>query len=814
MSVKDYGFVQETDPYPVGSGGQLLLNNDKALSDVLKLYTLASVNVKHFGAAGDGTTDDSAAFLAADTEAQSSNKFLAITEGTYLIDDDITIDSNLIILGGLIKVGSGKTLTINGNLIAPITKIFDYTPVNPVGAYATTDGKIKFSKDSPTKTIYPDWWGEDTTSSDWQVPIQAAIESVSYNYLENGSEYFNIGIVKFLPKIYNMRGPIFVGYDFDTYTNTKYAIFDESNSPGKRKQMVILDFNGACLYTASFKYSNSEDLYFIYYAPLSVLRTLKYIKDLYLECGWLCRGILVNGMAYGNCMEQVTIRDPIKVGLDTIDCWGGTFRNINVNLAKGIAIRNDSANSCRFESISLSSYGYNNDFFPDPEEEIIKDGGYIIQTPINKRGTLIASGGDTDYVNIIFESNNYGVPIQSRYEDNGSGKIKLRSMYGHTFQVGDPIYIEYDRDYRGYHKSASGTVTNVGTSTVELDIDYEEPTYSNYAIIWKRVTSITKGNPTIVQCSNHGLVVGQEIKFHANSGMTEIDKLRGEVTEVVDTNTFKVDIDSTGFSDSDGSEYFDWGYPGFVTNGTSRLLHPRWEGNSFPDCRVKIIRDNYNLATVVDGGTDAGSHYPSASFAQIKVEGATSESYAYCHVFKNLVRFFLTECFLDLRGTKPTSLFTGLILENCNIITTWTNGTLSVEDFEKYIKWNGVGESKYHYINGQWTDLMELEDVEEPTITMYAVQTTKRSLLLGQYKTSVTHTTDITGFDVGKTGYLDGDIFEGTRIYVYFPSGNARTLVHNDAGATYPLILKPASDKTPDDEIISFMFVSNKWYEL
>lgn len=48
----------------------------------------------------------------------------------------------------------------------------------------------------------------------------------------------------------------------------------------------------------------------------------------------------------------------------------------------------------------------------------------------------------------------------------------------------------------------------------------------------------------------HGYLVGQEIRFHVPAifGMTEMDGLNGTVTEVIDTSTFEVNIDSSGFT--------------------------------------------------------------------------------------------------------------------------------------------------------------------------------------------------------------------------------------------------------------------------
>jgi hypothetical protein len=62
------------------------------------------------------------------------------------------------------------------------------------------------------------------------------------------------------------------------------------------------------------------------------------------------------------------------------------------------------------------------------------------------------------------------------------------------------------------------------------------------------ITGITKDVAPTVTVANHGYSVGDQIYFNNVQGMHEINGLTGTVTEVVDANNFKVDIDTITFS--------------------------------------------------------------------------------------------------------------------------------------------------------------------------------------------------------------------------------------------------------------------------
>jgi chitodextrinase len=104
----------------------------------------AGVNVKSFGAVGDGVTDDSAAINKALEEAEE----VLFPGGTYAIKQNLTFPANKRILfgdGAKLQIASGITLKVNSGIHAGLYPIF-------TGAGRVVAG-------IPNQTAYPQWFG-------------------------------------------------------------------------------------------------------------------------------------------------------------------------------------------------------------------------------------------------------------------------------------------------------------------------------------------------------------------------------------------------------------------------------------------------------------------------------------------------------------------------------------------------------------------------------------------------------------------------------------------------------------------------------
>lgn len=101
------------------------------------------IDVRSVGAVGDGVTNDYNAIV----NAYGIGRRVSFSNGTYRIGTSYTI-TNPIMLGGILRPSSGITVTISGNLDAPLKQIFD-TSAGGVCAMDLTSYILS----------YPEYWG-------------------------------------------------------------------------------------------------------------------------------------------------------------------------------------------------------------------------------------------------------------------------------------------------------------------------------------------------------------------------------------------------------------------------------------------------------------------------------------------------------------------------------------------------------------------------------------------------------------------------------------------------------------------------------
>lgn len=100
-----------------GANGGIVRIDDLVIEDITGVFLgelLAAVDVRDFGAVGDGTTDDSAAFEAADDAADGRE--ILVSDGTYRLASDVTINSRIRFEG---------TVTMPDSAILSLTRNFE-----------------------------------------------------------------------------------------------------------------------------------------------------------------------------------------------------------------------------------------------------------------------------------------------------------------------------------------------------------------------------------------------------------------------------------------------------------------------------------------------------------------------------------------------------------------------------------------------------------------------------------------------------------------------------------------------------------------
>ena len=145
--------------------------------------------------------------------------------------------------------------------------------------------------------------------------------------------------------------------------------------------------------------------------------------------------------------------------------------------------------------------------------------------------------------------------------------------------AGDPIRIDEE-------DKTVATVISTSKFTVNYGAGYGGGTSKEP--VHRRATAITKADPAQVTCANHGLATGQRVKIMAPSGMTELDNTWFTITKVDDDN-FTLGVDSTSYSDADGSEYLVYAPAGMCLGAAGCVVYAlRFEGKRLPDTKILI----------------------------------------------------------------------------------------------------------------------------------------------------------------------------------------------------------------------------------
>ncbi|MDM7933081.1 glycosyl hydrolase family 28-related protein [Tabrizicola sp.] len=98
-----------------GANGGVVRIDDIVVEDVTNIFIrklMDWVDVRDYGALGNGTTNDSAAFLAADTDAQG--RAILVPSGVFRLTSDVTINSR-IRFEGTVSMPSNRKLTLTRN---------------------------------------------------------------------------------------------------------------------------------------------------------------------------------------------------------------------------------------------------------------------------------------------------------------------------------------------------------------------------------------------------------------------------------------------------------------------------------------------------------------------------------------------------------------------------------------------------------------------------------------------------------------------------------------------------------------------------
>ena len=106
----------------VGAIGGIVRVDDLIVEDITDVFLrdmMDWVDVRDFGARGDGVTDDSAAVEAADTDAVATGRTLLFSKGTFYLNADVTLDAP-VRFEGTVSMPPDKRLAITRGFNLPV----------------------------------------------------------------------------------------------------------------------------------------------------------------------------------------------------------------------------------------------------------------------------------------------------------------------------------------------------------------------------------------------------------------------------------------------------------------------------------------------------------------------------------------------------------------------------------------------------------------------------------------------------------------------------------------------------------------------
>lgn len=186
-----HGTTLSTQIPPAGSV------TDVSIAGGTKLYNRINdlVDVKDFGAVGNGTADDRAAFVACD----AAGRAYFIPEGTYRIASNLTLSGKVTFSpGAVLKPDAGVTVTFAQNFAAANSyQIFD---LSNAGAFINLPYNIT--------EVWAEWWGASgqPPKVNNEVPINQAISALAATAI--GGSGVSYGTVRLGRGTFYTSGPI------------------------------------------------------------------------------------------------------------------------------------------------------------------------------------------------------------------------------------------------------------------------------------------------------------------------------------------------------------------------------------------------------------------------------------------------------------------------------------------------------------------------------------------------------------------------------------------------------------------------------
>jgi hypothetical protein len=226
-----YGVTGASPGTYVDNGGTIIVPTGGNGSSAWLRIIDGLIDLRWFGAVGNGSTNDATAIANAISAAGTSYG-ISVSAGNYVVNSSQTFNCNVVFeFGGRFTIGSNVTLTFNNGIEAGPYQIF--SPVS----WSTS--LVAFNEEKQT-IGYPEWWGALVGGTDCANAINACIVASPITQLGNGQYFVGSTIVM------RKNGRSLQGTNSGGYTNVYGATFGGA-SPGYPNYSSQICTNSATL---------------------------------------------------------------------------------------------------------------------------------------------------------------------------------------------------------------------------------------------------------------------------------------------------------------------------------------------------------------------------------------------------------------------------------------------------------------------------------------------------------------------------------------------------------------------------------------
>ena len=394
-----------------GPSGGLVRVDDIIIEDVSHIFArdiMSTIDVRDYGAKGDGTTDDSAAFEAAD--AAASGRTILVSQGTFYLSKNVTLENKIRFEGTITQPADKRFimqkgynyeayLNAFGDEVLAFKKAYqallnfsDHESLDLCGRRISLSEPIDMQAADPDRTVYAtrrvvrNGQFQATGTTGWDVDVSTSVGTYD---TDNPTRLTNVTNVANVPvgalvegtgvgrevyvsgrnigaKILYLSQPLYDAQGVQNYTFRRFKYLLDFSGYSNFSQFVLDDIEFQGNGKASGIMLAPDGLTF-HLRDCFVTRP----KDRGLtSIGTGCQGMMVDRCQFNSAETALRVQDRVSIAINT-NANDVKLRDNRVMLFKHFAIIGG----------STSIIAGNHWFQGDSEKDGVRMGGLIITTP-------------------------------------------------------------------------------------------------------------------------------------------------------------------------------------------------------------------------------------------------------------------------------------------------------------------------------------------------------------------------------------------------------------------------------------------------